>query len=110
MRNNYSTNDNEKDKHDDSNSFTINLSLLTERQRKLISLVRGVFLPQVLKDQGLLEGDENDKADLIEDETERLIHNTEIVLKHHQRIQKLELKLIKLWESYDNEVDSLKRE
>ena len=53
---------------------------------------------QVLNDQGLLEEDDGDKADLIEDEMERLIHKTEIFLKHHKRIQKIEINRIKLWE------------
>ena|SRR5918995_533749 len=65
---------------------------------------------QVLNDQGLLEEDDGDKADLIEDEMERFIHNTEIFLKHHQRIQEIENNRIKLWEIYNNERDPYKRE
>ena len=65
---------------------------------------------QVLNDQGLLEEDDGDKADLIEDEMERLIHKTEIFLKHHKRIQKIEINRIKLWEIYNNETDPYKRE
>ena len=40
----------------------------------------------------------------------RLIHKTEIFLKHHQRIQKTEINRIKLWEIYNNETDPYKRE
>ncbi|HEX7256577.1 MAG TPA: hypothetical protein VF242_00835 [Nitrososphaeraceae archaeon] len=49
----------------------------------------------------------HNKADLIEDEMERFIHNTEIFLKHHQRIQEIENNRIKLWEIYNNERDPL---
>ena len=111
MRNNFSINrKTEQDNDDnDNSSFAIDLSLLTVRQRKLIELVRRDFLPQVIKDQELLE-DGNNKADLREDGTERLIHNTEIVLKHYQRLQKIEINLIKLCERYTNEIDPYNRE
>ena len=99
MSNNYSTNHKEN-YQDDNSSFPIDLSLLTDRQRKLIESVRRDYLPQILKDKGLFN----------EDKTDRLIHHTEIVLKHYQRIQKIEINLIKLCESYMNEIDPYNRE
>lgn len=39
----------------------------------------------------------------------RFIHDTEFVLKHYQKIQKMEHNLIKLWESYTNEIDPSKK-
>lgn len=105
MNKNNSTNHKEKDKYDDySNSFSIYSSLLTDRQRKLIESVKRDYLPQVL-DKEFTNEDDSDKADLIKDESERLIHNMEIVLKHLQRIHKIELNLIKLSENYNNEVN-----
>ena len=57
MRHNFSSEDKQKHKDENDSSFSIDLSLLTDRQRKLIELVRRDFLPHVLKDQGLLEDD-----------------------------------------------------
>ena len=114
MRNKFSTNNKkEKDKNGDFDinyGFPVDLSLLTDRQRKIVEGTRRGFLSKFLKDQGLLEEVENDKADLIEDETDRIIHDMEIMLKHHQRIQKIEINLIRLHENYSNEIDILKRE
>jgi secreted Zn-dependent insulinase-like peptidase len=113
MRNNNSSNHTKKDKDDDIDinyGFPVDLSLLTYRQRKIVEGTRRGFLSKFLKNQGLLEEVENDKADLIEDETDRIIHDMEIMLKHHQRIQKIEINLIRSYENYSNEIDIHKRE
>ena len=107
MRKTNSSNHKEKDKDNDS-IFSSNLSLLTDKQRVLIESIRREYLPQVLKDQGLLE--EDNKADSMINDVEKLVQEMEFVLKHHQRTQKIELNLIKLWESYTNEIDPIKRE
>ena len=110
MRNNSSINHKDKEENDDINyGFPVDLSLLTDRQRKIVERTRRDFLFKFLKDQGLLEEDDSDKGDLLKDKSERFIHNTKTVLKHYQRIQKIELKLIKLYESYTNEIDVYKR-
>ena len=109
MSNKYSKRHKEKDEDDDS-CFSIDLSLLTDKQRALIESIRRDYLPQILKDQGLLEEDNRDKADSMINDVEKLVQEMEFVLKHHQRIRKMELNLLKLWESYNNEIDPLKKE
>lgn len=109
MSNKYSNSHKEKDK-DDNSIFSSDLSLLTDKQRTLIESIRKDYLPKVLKDQGLLqEEDIRYKSDLMLNDFERLIHEMDFVLKHHQRIQKMELNLIKLWESYNNDMDSSRK-
>ncbi len=108
MSNKYSNSHKEKDTDEDS-SFPIDLSLLTDTQRTLIESIRRDYIPQVLKDQGLLEEDNRDKTDLMINDVDKLIHEMEFVLKHYHRIQKMELNLIKLWDSYNNEMDSSRK-
>ena len=57
MSNKYSNSHKEKDRDDDS-VFSSDLSLLTYEQRDLIESIRRDYLPQVLKDQGLLNDEE----------------------------------------------------
>ena len=101
--------DKDKKNNVDNRIYSSDLSLLTDTQRALIESIRRDYLPQVLKDQGLLKEDNRDKADLMINNVEGLIHDTEFVLKHHRRIRKMELNLIKLWESYTNEIDRSKK-
>ena len=66
MRNNFSINrktgkDKDGDDDDINYGFPVDLSLLTDRQRKIVERTRRDFLSKFLKDQGLLE-DDSDKA------------------------------------------------
>src|SRR5688500_15680289 len=56
-----------------------------------------------------LEEDIEYKSDLMLNGFERLIHEMDFVLEHHQRTQKLEHNMMKLWESYKDEIDPCRR-
>ena len=117
MRNNFLTsNRKEKDKDggdDDiiNYGFPVDLSLLTDRQRKIVERTRRDFLSKFLKDQGLLE-EENyeDKSNATGNNVERVIKDMEFLLKHTKRIKKIEYNLLTLISSYRNENDPHKRE
>ena len=95
MRNNFLTsNRKEKDKDgdDDDNinyGFPVDLSLLTDRQRKIVERTRRDFLSKFLKDQGLLEEDYEDKSNATGNNVERVIKDMEFLLKHTKRIKRI---------------------
>ena len=56
-----------------------------------------------------MEEDIGYKSDLMLNDFDRLIHETDFILKHHQRTQKMELNLMKLREIYKDEIDPYRR-
>jgi hypothetical protein len=99
----------EKGRDDDNSIFSSDLSLLTDKQRALIESIRRDYLPQILKDQGLLDKDMRYESILMLNGFERLIDEMDFVLEHHQRTLKMEISMMKLWESYNNEIDPCRR-
>lgn len=89
--------------------FPVDLSSLTDRQRKIVEHTRRDFLSKFLKDQGIIEDDSKDKPNVTRNYVERVTKDIEFILKHINRIKKIEYNLLTLISSYRNENDPQKR-
>lgn len=113
----YSNSHKEKDK-DDDNSFSIILSLLTDRQRAIFETIRMRLSPKdailYLRDQGIPLMDlkcYKDATKLKEPDLERFYHITKVLLKDGilLRIFEMELDLMSMWIKHNHEQDPNKR-
>jgi hypothetical protein len=109
---------NHKDKDDDSNSFSLIISLLTDRQRTIFETVRMRLSPkdaiQYLQDQEVPLRDlehYKDKTKSKKLDLERFYYISKILFEEDifQRIDEMGLDLMLMWINHNNEQDLNKR-